>query len=311
MADDRRRWASRAVGLLLGIAALAGCASAPTSREWLVVEGPGLAVYCDGDLDQARAFYEEVERFRAAMRWFTNLTKAAQAKTRIMLFSRATDALPYQISKEIGAWATVTPTGNLAIAKLEGKTKEIDRQTLKRDLVRLWIEDSGVRTPTWYKEGLAELISAFTIEGDAVTVGGLPPVELATYAELIADEKKGHPPAALLGDEPARYELQDRARVWLTVHYLMVANQERREDLRKYFQVWSKGTAGADAFATAFGQPPGEFFRLEVGRYGARQLAARQFRMEGAIPEPKIREASDEEVEKLVAEVERAVQRLR
>jgi hypothetical protein len=294
------------------LAAAVGCASTPAGDDWTVLEGEALVVYSDGSAEDAAAFYHEIERFRGAARWFTNLSKRkTTTKTRLMVFKSSTDAQPYLVEKEIGAWASVTATGNLGVAKLEGKAKEIDRQTLKRDLVTLWLDDAGVRAPAWYREGLAELISAFTIEGNHVTVGGLPPVELSTYLELIADEKKGHAPGALLGEEPARYTIEDRARVWLAVHYLMVANTERQEALRKYFQAWSKGATSADAFQAAFGLPPADFYRLEVGRYGARQLAARQFTVELASAEPRVREASKEEIEKLTEEVDRAVQRLR
>ena len=312
MAADRRNRRAAALAFVAGVAALIGCASTPASNDWQVLEGPALVVYSDGSLEGMREFYSELEHFRAAMRWFTNRKEAPpRSKTRIMLFKSGTDALPYLVTKDIGAWASVTATGNLAVAKLEGKTKDVDRQTLKRDLVKLWLDDEEVRAPTWYREGLAELVSAFTIEGNKVTIGGRPPIELSKFAELIADEKKGHTPGALLGDEVARYDIEDRARVWLVAHYLLIANKERQENLRDYFVAWRTGTPSADAFTKAFGQPPADFFRLEVGRYGTRQLAARQFAMTGEIPEPKLREASSEEIEKLTAEVERAVQRLR
>jgi hypothetical protein len=297
------------VGLALSLGA--GCAGTPAARDWRVVEGQTLAIYTDGSVEAARALYDELEHFRAAMVWFTNLGKAKLGKVRLMFFKSGTDALPYLIDKEIGAWASVTATGSLGVAKLSGDTRAADRQTLKRDLVKLWMDDARVRAPLWYREGLAELISAFTIDGEGVTIGGLPPVELAEYAALIADQEKGHAPGALLSEEPARYTLEDRARVWLVVHYLMVANVERQEALRKYFAAWAKGTPSAEAFAAAFGQPPADFYRLEVMRYGTRALAARKFGLEGKAPEPRVRDASEEEIEKLTAEVDRAVQRLR
>ena len=310
MVVDRKR--GLALALVAGVAALSGCASTPAKHDWRAIEGPALVIYTDGNLESARSYYDDLERFRAAMRWYTSLTKTpVKAKTRIMLFKSSTDALPYLIKKEVGAWASVTATGNLAVTKLEGKEKQSDRQTLKRDLVKLWLDDARVRTPTWYKEGLAELVSAFVVGEDSVTVGGLPPIDLAKYPELIADAKKGHAAAALLSEEPVRYELEDRARVWLTVHYLMVANKERQADLRNYFHAWSQGTPSADAFKAAFGQDPAEFFRLEVSRYGTRQLPAHQFGLAGTVPEPNVREASRDEIEKLTAEVERAVGRLR
>jgi hypothetical protein len=175
----------------------------------------------------------------------------------------------------------------------------------------MWMDHAGVRAPTWYREGLAELISAFDVQESHVTIGGLPPAELSQYATLIADEKKGHPPGDLLSDVPARYTTEDRARVWLAAHYLMVANTERQNALREYFRAWSKGTPGPEAFAAAFGQPPAEFYRLEVARYGGRALAARQYNVGGEIDAPKVREATSEEIEKLTAQVDRAVQKLR
>lgn len=301
-----------ALGLVLAIAALVGCASTPAGNDWVVVESDYLVVYSDGNEEATRAFYREIDEFRSAMRWFTNLEKVkTTTKTRLMVFKSGTAALPYLVDKDVGAWASVTATGNLGVAKLEGKNKAVDRQTLKRDLVKLWLDDARVRAPTWYREGLAELISAFAVEGGNVTIGGLPPVELMTYPELIADEEKGRTPGALLGEEPGRYTLEDRARVWLAVHYLMVANTERQEALRNYFRAWSKGASSAEAFQTAFGQSPADFYRLEVGRYGTRALAARQFGLKEERPAPSVREASEEEIERLTEEVDKAVQRLR
>jgi hypothetical protein len=239
------------------------------------------------------------------------MQKANVGKVRVMAFKSGTDAIPYLIDKEIGAWASLTTDGNLAVAKLAGQNKQADHQILKRDLVKMWMDHAGVRAPTWYREGLAELISAFDIQETRVTIGGLPPVELTSYATLIADEEEGHAPGDLLSEVPARYTLEDRARVWLAVHYLMVANTERQGALREYFRAWSKGTPSAEAFASAFGQPPAEFYRLEVARYGGRALAARQYNVGGQIDPPSVREASSEEIEKLTEQVDRAVQKLR
>jgi len=301
----------RALVSAFAVALLAGCASTPAGHDWRVVEGPAISIYTDGSLEAATGLYEELERFRAAAMWFTNLQKANVGKVRIMAFKSGTDALPYLIDKEVGAWASMTSDGNLAATKLEGKAKAIDRQTLKRDLVKMWMDHAGVRSPLWYREGLSELVSAFNVEEKTVTIGGLPPFELQQYAALIADEKKGHAPGELLSESPGRYTVEDRARVWLAVHYLMVANTERQTALRDYFRAWTKGTPSADAFAAAFGQPPAEFYRLEVARYGTRALAARQFNIEGKVPAPKAREASTEEIEKLTAEIDRAAQKLR
>ena len=295
----------------LAIGLLTGCASTPAGRDWQVVEGPAISVYTDGSTDTATELYLELERFRAATIWFTNLQKGNVGKVRIMTFRSGTDALPYLVDSEIGAWASMTVDGNLGVAKLEGRNKPVDRQTLKRDLVKMWMDHAGVRAPLWYREGLAELVSAFEVQEKTVTVGGLPPFELSQYATLIADEKKGHAPGDLLSEAPGRYTLEDRARVWLAVHYLMVANTERQKALREYFRAWSKGTPSADAFGAAFGQPPAEFYRLEVARYGGRALAARQFNVEGKIDLPTVREASKEEIERLTEQVDRAVQRLR
>ncbi|HEY8122748.1 MAG TPA: hypothetical protein VII78_15605 [Myxococcota bacterium] len=305
---QRARWAPV---WILAAALPLGCASTPAGGDWQVVEGPAIAVYTDGSVESATALYGELERFRGATAWFTNLEKANVGKVRVMAFKSGTDALPYLVEKDVGAWASMSVDGNLAATKLESKTKLADRQALKRDLVKVWMDYAGVRAPLWYREGLAELISAFDVQEKTVTTGGLPPVELSTYAELIADEKKGHAPGELLSETPARYTLEDRARVWLAVHYLMVANTERQTALREYFRAWSKGTPSADAFHTAFGQTPADFYRLEVARYGTRALAARQYNVDGAVPEPKVREATTEEIEKLTAEVDRAVQRLR
>jgi hypothetical protein len=306
-----RQHARWTVFSLLCASLLAGCATTPAGHDWQVVEGPAMAIYTDGSVETATELYVELERFRGAAAWFTNLQKANVGKVRIMAFKSGTDAIPYLVEKEIGAWASMTVDGNLAATKLEGKNKAGDRQTLKRDLVKMWMDHAGVRAPLWYREGLAELVSAFDVQEKSVTIGGLPPFELAQYAALIADEKKGHTPGDLLSETPGRYTVEDRARVWLAVHYLMVANTERQQALREYVRAWSKGTPSADAFAAAFGQPPAEFYRLEVGRYGTRALAARQFNIEGAIAAPKAREASSEEIEKLTEQVDRAVQRLR
>ena len=304
----RSRWT---LACALAAALLVGCATTPVGRDWQVIEGPTIAVYTDGSVETATALYRDLERFRGAASWFTNLEKANVGKVRVMAFKSGTDAIPYLVEKESGAWGAMTVDGNLGVTKLEGKAKALDRQRLKRDLVKLWMDHAGVRAPLWYREGLGELVSAFDVRDKTITIGGLPPYELATYGELIADEKKGHAPGDLLSEGPGRYTLEDRARVWLAVHYLMVANTERQDALRDYFRAWSKGTPGADAFAAAFGQSPAEFYRLEVARYGTRALAARQYNIEGTVAEPRVREATLEEIEKLTAEVDRAVQRLR
>jgi hypothetical protein len=212
----------------------------------------------------------------------------------------------------VGAWASVTASGNLAVAKLEARQHDLDEQTLRRDLVLLMLQDAQMRTPRWYAEGLAELVSAFDIADDGVTVGNIP-LALQGFDKLIADEKKGHAPGALLGDEPiSSYTVEDRARVWLTVHYLMVGGDERKEALQAYFRAWLKGASSPEAFKTSFGQTPEDFFRLEVSRYGTRSLRLGKFSPQLAVDaNPTVRDASRDEIEKLTTEVERAAQRLR
>jgi hypothetical protein len=300
-----------AVVSLVAAGLCAGCASTPARHDWSVLEGPSIVIYTDGNVGTATELYLELERFRVAASWFTNLQKANIGKVRVMAFRSGTDALPYMVDKDSGAWASMTVDGNLAATKLEGKNKLVDRQTLKRDLVKMWMDHAGVRSPLWYREGLAELVSAFEVDDKTITIGGRPPIELSDYTTLVGDEKKGHKPGDLLSETPARYTKEDRARVWLAVHYLMVANTERQNALRDYFRAWSKGTPSADAFSTAFGQPPAEFYRLEVARYGTRTLAARQFSISGQASPPSVRDASKEEIRKLTEQVDRAVQRLR
>ncbi len=176
---------------LAAAALLSGCASTPAGRDWQVIEGSAITVYTDGSAEAATELYRELERFRAAAMWFTNLEKANVGKLRVMAFKSGTDAIPYLVDKEVGGWASMTVDGNLAVAKLASKTNPADRQSLKRDLVKMWMDYAGVRAPVWYGAGLAELVSAFNVQESGVTIGGLPPIELAQYAELIADEKKG------------------------------------------------------------------------------------------------------------------------
>ncbi len=289
-----------------------GCASTPAKRDWRVIEGHSFVIYTDADAEDGRAFYDRLESFRAAVRWYTGLRREASAKTRVMLFKSSAAALPYLVSKDAGGWASVTASGNLAVAKLEGRQKQLDEQTVRRDLVLLMLQDAQMRTPRWYAEGLAELASAFDIQDDGVTVGNIP-VALAGFDALIADEKKGHTPGALLGEEPiSKYTVEDRARVWLTVHYLMVGGDERKEALQGYFRVWLKGTPSPEAFKSAFGQSPEDFFRLEVSRYGTRSLRLGKFSPQLAVDaNPSVRDASQDEIEQLTNEVEHAAQRMR
>jgi len=109
--------------------------------------------------------------------------------------------------------------------------------------------------PTWLSEGLAEFYSSFEVVDDTVYIGlpirrhlallrGSIPIPLN---QLLAVDQ-GSP---LYNEKDRKGEFY--AESWALVHYLLLGNEERRQQLSRFLDLIQDGTPETGAFTAAFG----------------------------------------------------------
>jgi len=266
-------------------AALWACAApAPEQAAWQVLENRHFVLYGALPEAEARAALIGLERFRAAVEAAVGIRPPREPKLRVMLFAspRAAGGL-----LEAG-WAAGF-VANLS----DGDVVVTSRAS--PGLERLYIEVvlSG-RSPYWYAQGMADLLSTLRVEGDTATIG-VPPkgygrARRRSQSKGEDSEKDDVTGLTLVTDESYKSGVADRRREhWLLAHYLLLASRERAEDLREYLRLWQLGVASPEAFERAVGRSADELYAGEVARYAQRGFQARTMALSRFEPDEELR----------------------
>jgi tetratricopeptide (TPR) repeat protein len=263
--------------LAYGLATLA-YASEP---EWLKLETPTFGVISQLDEEETRAWARELDQFVGALHDFYGVQQAALPPLTIVLFRQPRDFAPYRLRTDSGQ-ARVSGffgnTGDWSIIGLPADSGDgAARQTLYHEAVHWFSTASDRPQPLWFAEGLAEVLSTFTVvDGNArwgevivddvlyLSHSGLLPMQALLQASQ--DD-------ALHGEERDKYYPQ----AWAFVHYLMFG--QRGTDAGEWAAPLRE-LAPRKVDAAAFGKTYEELTSdlqqyLERGRYGYAEVALR------------------------------------
>jgi hypothetical protein len=263
--------------LAWGLTALAS-ASEP---EWLKLETPGFGVVSQLDEHETRAWARQLDEFIGALHDLYGVEQAALPPLTIVLFRQPRDFAPYRLRTDSGQ-ARVSGffgnTGDWSIIGLHADNRGgAARQTLYHEAVHWFSTASDRPQPLWFAEGLAEVLSTFTVvDGNArwgevivddvayLSDSGLLPMEALLQASQ--DD-------ALHGEEREKYYPQ----AWAFVHYLMFG---QRDTGAGELAAPLRELALTEADVAAFGRSSDELtsdlqLYLAHGRYGYTEIALR------------------------------------
>ena len=253
--------AERAARLALVAAALAiGCQSPfDAQRTWLRLENAHLVVFSLAEEEETRETAEALESFRSATSALLRLRRPADAPKLAVLIVDD----PYELGELCGRRGLAGCYGKgpsvEAMAMLAGLGDEPSRQVVRHEYVHALVENHAWSLPTWFEEGLAELLSTLEVEVDELVIGR-PPENAAD----IVRRRSFRPLSTVL----RRGSMQDRDttayfQYWTLVRHWYVETPDR-EALNRYLERCHAGEDWIDAFEPSFGMPPDTYWRREV-----------------------------------------------
>ena len=127
--------------------------------------------------------------------------------------------------------------------------------TAFHEYVHLHLRDNVPGVPLWLNEGLAELYGSLQFTGNDALLGG----PLSHYIRLLR-ENELLPLSTLfsIGTNSPHYNEQDKTGVfygesWALVHYLMLGENGRQEQFKRFLQQVGRGENAAKAIEDSFG----------------------------------------------------------
>jgi hypothetical protein len=275
----------RVVWPLAALSALACASPPPEQGDWALLESRRLVLHAQLAEPRAREILAHLEAFRAAVEAAVGIRAPSSPRVRVVVFEGPRRAGGILAEGWARGFVASLADGDVLVTSRDASA-----------LPRLYVEGmlSG-RSPYWYAQGMAALLSTLQVEQGAVTLG-VPPKGYArkrpatTKSEDDGEEKKEVTGLTLITDEAFKPGVEERDRdYWLLTHYLLLASPERANGLREYLRLWQAGVPSPDAFAQAIGRPADALYREEVARYAERGVKTLRVPLAEPAPESEIR----------------------
>ena len=230
--------------------ALPASATLPVSEEWAMLQTENFTLFSNLDEGGVRAIGGNLEQLRGAL--VQELGDAAvevPVPTLLYVFRDGESFAPFALPS--GGSGFFMPHIHANFAAVVASDVAEATPVVYRQYVGELIRSQVPQSPLWHRYGLAELLSTFTVEGTVARIG-LPPERSATLLEdasmgldeLLSARKM--PPDA---ESAAAFS----ARAWGLVHYLLVADPERRQKTRAWVNELVENEALGDAFLETYG----------------------------------------------------------
>lgn len=222
-------------------------------QEWHEIRTANFRFFSNAGRNATRRVAADLEELRAVLAELTDYDLQSPFPTLIYVFKSDKSFVPFKTLYR-GRPATVsgyfigTENANyIALNAASANASAIVYHEYVHHVsnINLWY------LPLWFSEGLAEVYESFAVDGDTVYIG-LPilrHIAVLRRTSLIPLDQ------FLAADrESELYNEADRkgifyAQSWALVHYLMLGNEERRQQLYLYLQMLARGTPENVAFA--------------------------------------------------------------
>jgi tetratricopeptide (TPR) repeat protein len=230
----------------------------PREKErWTTLAIDELTVYSSADDATTRDVASDLVRLRGALGVVTKLKVRSPLPTRVYIFGDRRSFEQYcqaaigRSDNLSGVFLSDRDGNHVLIA---GGSKGVDRVVF-HELTHYFLRNTvSTHVPLWFNEGLAEFYSTFSARKDTVSVG-LPVAEhLAWLHQQTLIPLKD---LFAITHDSKDYNEGNRqgvfyAESWALVHYLMVGNPARRDQLGTYVGLIASGKSIDDAFHGAF-----------------------------------------------------------
>ena len=226
------------------------------TQKWIEIRTANFRFFSNAGRLATRQVAVDLEELRAALTELTDYDLQPPLPTFIYVFNGDRSFLPYKILYEdrpatVSGYFIASDYANyIAINADAQDASAIVFHEYVHDVANLnmW------NLPVWFSEGLAQFYESFEVVGDTVHIG----YPLIRHLVVL----KGAVPIPLdqlfaVDRFSELYNESDRkgtfyAQSWALVHYLLLGNDERRQQLGEYLELVRNGTEGDEAFNTAF-----------------------------------------------------------
>ena len=239
-------------------------------QKWIEVRTNHFRFFSNAGKRATRRVAVDLEELRAVLGQLTDYELQSPIPTLIYVFRHERSFDPYKFLYKgkpaaISGYFMARQHANyIAIAADSRDASEI----VFHEYVHYVSESNLGYLPTWFSEGLAEFYSSFEVVDDTVYIG-LP---IMRHLALLRDSTP-IPLDQLLAVDRASplYNERDRkgefyAESWALVHYLLLGNEERRQQLSLFLDLINYGTPEEAVFTAAFGTDSETLLR-EVRRH--------------------------------------------
>ena len=238
--------------------ALAGEVVLPKpGQRWIEVRTDHFRFYSNAGRRATRRVAVDLEELRAVLAELTDYELQSPIPTLIYVFKHDRSFDPYKVLYQgkpaaVSGYFMAREHANYIAVNADSRDAS---EIVFHEYVHYVSENNLGYLPTWFSEGLAEFYASFEVVDDTVyiglplmhhlaTLGGSIPIPLD---QLLAVDR----------DSPL-YNEKDRkgefyAESWALVHYLLLGNEERRQQLSHFLDLIHDGTPEDAAFTAAFG----------------------------------------------------------
>jgi cytochrome c-type biogenesis protein CcmH/NrfG len=239
--------------------------SAAAREKWIYARTEHFEMFSSASERESRELLNKLEQFRATVLKIFPLRHDHEPRATVILFETDRRFEPYKPlyngqPKDVAGYFVGSPD-EAVIALTNDHDFEVTMEIIFHEHVHLLLQARGDNPPPWLNEGLAELFSTFTIEGDTFQIGRAKPahVTLLSQSGLLSLAHL----FAVTRQSPEYNEGERRgifyAESWALLHFL-VFGEERTvylPKLMRFLELLSSPGAAIDkcfreAFATDY-----------------------------------------------------------
>ena len=232
-----------------------------TNEKWISLRVDELEIISSAPAAATIAIAEDLVRMRAAIGEVTRLKVRSPLTTKVFVFATERAFAPYcdlvfqRDAENIAGVFVGRDDGNFILFRADAQSGS--SRIVFHELTHYFISNTVAGLPLWLNEGLAEYYSTVKTIDNEVHIGRPIPEHvrwlrdesLIPLRDLFAIDRE-----SAIYNEGSRQGVF-YAQSWALVHYLMLANDERRAQFSKFLSLLGKGKPQQEAFESAFGIP--------------------------------------------------------
>jgi hypothetical protein len=226
------------------------------NQNWIELRTANFRFFSNAGRSATRQVAVDLEELRAVLATLTDYELQSPVPTFIYVFKGERSVLPFQVlyrQQPAAVTGYFIATENANYIALDAAAADASA-IIYHEYVHYLANNNLWYLPLWFSEGLAEFHESFTVDGRTVYIG-LP---ILRHLQTL----RGSTPIPLeqlftVDRDSELYNEADRkgifyAQSWALVHYLMLGDETRRQQLSVYLAMVRGGVPEAAAFAEAF-----------------------------------------------------------